>query len=112
MPAPDTPGSPGGVMEPFFTALARFSVRFKYPVAALWIVVTIVSVALFPGLASVAKDQNSGFLPASSPSMKSAQLAAPWQNIDLISANIVAARENGPLTKTDQAAIQRLVAVV
>ena len=99
-------------MEPFFTALARFSVRYKYPVAALWIVVTIVSVALFPGLASVAKDQNSGFLPASSPSMKSAQLAAPWQNIDLISANIVAARENGPLTKADQAAIQRLVAVV
>jgi RND superfamily putative drug exporter len=99
-------------MEPFFAALAKFAVRFKYPVVIAWIVVTIVSVAVFPGLSSVTKDQNSSFLPASAPSMKASKLAAPWQNVDFVSANIVASRENGPLSPADQTAIGRLMAIV
>ncbi len=99
-------------MEPFFTALARFCVRFKYPIAVLWIVITFASVSLFPGLASVTKDQNSSFLPSSAPSMQAAQLASPWQNVDYISGDIVAARSVGPLTRTDQTAIDRLTVIL
>jgi uncharacterized membrane protein YdfJ with MMPL/SSD domain len=99
-------------MERFFTALARFAVRFKYPVAIIWIVVTAVSVSVFPGLASVTKDQNSGFLPASSPSMQASLLASPWQNIDYVPGNVIAARGGGPLTRADQAAIGRLMTII
>ncbi len=99
-------------MEPLFTALAGFCVRFKYPVAVLWIVVTIASVALCPGLSSVAKDQNSSFLPSSAPSMQAAGLASPWRDVDLITGAIVAARADGILTKSDQAAIGRLAAAI
>ena len=46
-------------MERFFAAIGRFAVRFKYPVAIAWIVITIASVAAFPSLSSVTKDANS-----------------------------------------------------
>ena len=99
-------------MEPLFAALARFCVRFKYPVAVLWIIITFASVAVFPGLASVTKDQNSSFLPSSAPSMQAATLASPWQNVNYLSGTLIAARKSGPLTRLDEAVISRLAAEV
>jgi RND superfamily putative drug exporter len=99
-------------VERFFAGLGRFAVRFKYPIAVAWILITIISVAAFPGLSSVSKDQNSSFIPASAPSMQAATLASPWRNVDYVYATIVAARDRTPLTRSDQAAIDRLVAIV
>ncbi|MDB5059973.1 MAG: hypothetical protein JWO59_3445 [Chloroflexi bacterium] len=99
-------------MDQMFAALARFSVRFKYPVAIAWIVITVVSIRAFPSLASVTKDTNSGFLPSSTPSIQASNLAAPFQNINFASAIIVVVRNDGPLTPADQAAIDRVAAIV
>ncbi len=48
--------------------IGRFAVRFRYPVIAAWIVVTIICVRAFPSLGSVANSDNSSFLPSSTPS--------------------------------------------
>jgi RND superfamily putative drug exporter len=89
-----------------FGAIGRLSVRFRYPVVALWVAVTIVSVHLFPSLSDVSKDTNSGFLPSDTPSMQAAALARPFLNTDNASAILVVSRPGGgSLTPADTAAI-------
>ncbi len=95
-------------MEGFYTALARLVVRFKYPVAILWILVTVVSVRAFPSLSSVTKDQNSGFLPSTTPSIQAQNLANAFQNSTYASLTIVAVRADHMLTAADQSAIDHL----
>jgi RND superfamily putative drug exporter len=58
----------------------------------------------------VAKDTESGFLPAGSPSMHAAQLLDPFENSNLATATLVASRSHAPLTTQDQAAITTLLA--
>ncbi len=94
-------------MSHFFVALGRFSVRFRFAIIVAWIVATVLCVRFLPALSDVAKDTTSGFLPADSPSMQAATLAAPFQNSSFGLATLVAAREGG-LTSDDNAAIDRL----
>ncbi|HEX3605160.1 MAG TPA: MMPL family transporter [Candidatus Dormibacteraeota bacterium] len=98
-------------MTRIFGAIGRFSVRFRYPVVALWIAVTILSVHFFPGMGSVAKDTNSGFLPDNTPSMQASKLASPFQNSDQASLTVVASRAGG-LSTADQATITQVEAAV
>ena len=51
-------------MESIFRALGQFVVRFKYPVAIAWIVITIFSVRAFPSLGSVTKVRHATARPA------------------------------------------------
>jgi RND superfamily putative drug exporter len=99
-------------MERFFELLGRFDVRFKYPIAIVWIVFTVFAVAAFPSLSSVAKDQNSGFLPNNTPSIQAEQLANVFQNTNLASMTLVAVRSSGPLTAADQATVDRLASQI
>lgn len=99
-------------MERIFEALARLVVRYKYPVAVLWIVITIFSVRAFPSLASVTKDTNSGFLPDNVPSIQASHLVEPFQNSNYLSADIVGVRADGPLTVADQRTIDMVAARV
>ncbi|HEX6492771.1 MAG TPA: MMPL family transporter, partial [Candidatus Dormibacteraeota bacterium] len=93
-------------MTRIFGAIGRLSVRFRYPVVALWVAVTIVSVHFFPSLSDVAKDTNSGFLPSDTPSMQAAALAKPFLNTDNASGILVASRPGGgALTAADTAAV-------
>ncbi len=98
-------------MSSFFTALGRFSVRFRFLIVLAWIVVTFLGVRYLPALADVAKDTTSGFLPSSAPSMQAAALAAPFQNGSLAAATLIAARDGG-LTSADNAAIDAIEARV
>jgi RND superfamily putative drug exporter len=82
-------------------------VRFRFVVVIAWIVITIAAVRYLPSLSDVAKDTTSGFLPADSPSMQAAALAAPFQDSSLAAATLVAARDGG-LTDADNAAIDKL----
>ena len=95
----------------FFDGLGRFAVRFRFLIVIAWIVVPILAVKTLPSLGDVAKDTNSGFLPASTPSMQAAAMAAPFQNASLASATLVVARDGG-LTPADNAAMDRLEAQV
>ena len=60
-----------------------------------------------PSLSDVAKDTTSGFLPANTPSMQAAAMAAPFQDASLAAATLVAARDGG-LTAEDNAAIDAI----
>ena len=94
-------------MSSFFTSLGRFTVRFRFLVVLAWIIVTILAVRLLPSLSDVAKDTTSGFLPANTPSMQAAGLAAPFQDASLAAATLVAARDGG-LTAEDNAALDKI----
>ena len=94
-------------MSRFFTGLGRLSVRFRFLIVLAWIVVTVVAVRQLPSLGDVAKDTTSGFLPANSPSMRAATMAAPFQDVSLAPATLVVARDGG-LTPADNAAMDAL----
>ena len=98
-------------MSRFFTGLGRFSVRFRFAIVVAWIIVTVLAVRLLPSLSDVAKDTTSGFLPANSPSMQAAAMAAPFQDVSLAPATLVVARDGG-LTAADNAAVDALEAQI
>ena len=91
-----------------FRSIGIFSVRFRWPIVIGWVLITIVSVRAFPGLSDVAKDSQSSFLPANSPSVQAEALAQPFQDFKHGVATLVAAREAAPLTSSD---IQQIDAV-
>lgn len=96
-------------MRRLYSGLGRFDVRFRYLIVVVWLVVTVVCVRTLPGLGSVAKDTESGFLPANSPSMHAAQLLNPFENSNLATATLVASRSGSPLTTADKAAVAILL---
>jgi uncharacterized membrane protein YdfJ with MMPL/SSD domain len=93
----------------FFTGIGRFAVRFRWVVVAAWIVAAVLAQHFFPSLASVANASNTSFLPASSPSMHAARLAAPFQGVDQTPVPVVIAR-GIPLHAADLEAVGRLEA--
>jgi RND superfamily putative drug exporter len=93
------------VINRIVSTIGLFSIRFRWPVAIAWVVITVVAVRAFPGMADVAKDAQSGFLPASAPSVQAEQLAQPFQDSKHGIATLVAAREGGALTAADMQTI-------
>ncbi len=67
-------------MGRFFTVLGRLVVRFRYLVVAFWLVLVVIT-AGFPSLSSEVNNDNSQFLPASTPSSQAATLAAPHPRV-------------------------------
>jgi RND superfamily putative drug exporter len=94
-----------------FAALGRLVVRFRYLVVATWAIGAVLALTLLPSLGSVAKDDNSAFLPRGTPTIQAANLAAPFQRQNMATALIVAARPGG-LTRADQLAVNRAEAAV
>jgi RND superfamily putative drug exporter len=92
-----------------FAAIGRFSVRFRWFIVPAWLVATILAGAFFPTLASVVKANNTDFLPAKTPSMVAATLAAPFQKADLTPVTVVASRASGTLDAADAQAISALI---
>ncbi len=90
-----------------FAALGRIAVRFRWLIIAGWILVTVVLATTLPGLSSVEKSSNSQFLPASSPSVAAATLAAPFASTNRSDITFVALADSGGLTSADSAAIGR-----
>ena len=91
-----------------FAALGRFTVRFRWPIIAGWILVTVVLSVSLPSLTSVEKSSNTQFLPASEPSVRAQALATPFDSATSTSTTFVAATSfNTPLTAADGSAISR-----
>ena len=98
-------------MHSFYAALGRFTVRFRWVIVVAWVAAAVLATLFLPSLASVAKQDNTGFLPASSPSLQAARMAAPFQGIDQTPVPVVVARASGgALTAADLAAVGRLEA--
>jgi RND superfamily putative drug exporter len=91
-----------------FSAIGRFSVRYRWFVVAAWIVAAFLCVRFLPSLSSVSNNDNSSFLPKNTPSIRAAQLAAPFERANAPSAVLIASRAGGPLTPADEAAITRI----
>ncbi|HEU5199174.1 MAG TPA: MMPL family transporter [Ktedonobacterales bacterium] len=87
-----------------FSFIGRFSVRYRYLVIALWVVIAGICIYSFPSLSSVANSDNSSFLPGTAPSRHAAQLASPFQPNSGSTAVLVAVRSDGQLTADDQTA--------
>jgi RND superfamily putative drug exporter len=94
-----------------FERIGTAAVRFRFFVVAAWVVGTILAVQLLPSIGDVAKGTTSSFLPADSPSMQAATLAAPFRDVSLAAATLVVTRDGG-LTPEDNAAIDRLEAQI
>jgi putative drug exporter of the RND superfamily len=94
----------------FFAATGRFAVRFRWVIVAAWLAATILAHQFLPSLASVANASNVSYLPASSPSLQAARLAAPFQDVNQTAVPVVAARDRGALTAADTTAITGLTA--
>jgi putative drug exporter of the RND superfamily len=97
-------------MPRFFAATGRLSVRFRWAVVAAWVAAAVVANLFFPSLTSVAQQNNSSLLPASSPSLQAARLATPFQGPNETPVPVVIARSSGTVTTADVAAIGRLAA--
>jgi RND superfamily putative drug exporter len=97
-------------VDRLFEALARFVIRFRWAIVAFWILVAVVTSATLPSLASEVNNNNSAFLPSSSPSQKAADLANPilgGGGTGRIGDVTIVASRSAPLTSADLQAVAR-----
>jgi putative drug exporter of the RND superfamily len=96
--------------EPVFASIARFDIRFRWLIVAIWIIGTVVAVRMLPTLSSVTQSSNAQFLSASAPSAKAGLLAAPFEGSNPSStAVLVATSAPRRLTAADDAAFGRVL---
>ncbi len=95
-------------VDAIFGSIGRFSVRFRWLMALVWILGAVAAHSYLPSLSSVTQNDNTKFLPASAPVEKAAALAAPFGTANLLPIPVVAARAAGPLTAADTAGVARL----
>jgi putative drug exporter of the RND superfamily len=97
-------------VDAIFSALGRFSVRFRWTMLLTWIVGAIAAASLLPSLSSVTQNDNSKFLPADAPVEKATMLAKPFGTSNLIPIPLIAARASGSLSAADTDALTSLQA--
>jgi RND superfamily putative drug exporter len=96
-----------------FEAIARFSVRFRWFIIIAWIVAVPVLTAHLPSINNVSKNDNSQFLPKNSPSNQAINLETSFQSKNTsATATIVAVRQSGGLTASDNQTINNIVTEV
>ena len=95
-------------VDAIFSALGRFSVRFRWTMLLTWIVGAIAAASLLPSLSSITQSDNTKFLPASAPVEKATMLAKPFGTSNLLPVPLIAARQSGSLTADDTAALTTL----
>ncbi|MHB8329739.1 MAG: hypothetical protein ACYDD6_08975, partial [Acidimicrobiales bacterium] len=98
-------------MNPF-AALGRFTVRFRWAILVVWVIGAPLAASAMPSLSSVAKNDNTAFLPNTAPSQRAAEMAVPFQPKSNGTALLVAVRASAPLTAADKAAIARAEAAI
>jgi putative drug exporter of the RND superfamily len=96
-----------------FKAIARFSVKFRWPIIIFWIALVPIVNTNFPKLNDVQKNNTSDFLPKNSQTAAGAKLEDAFkQKNTATNSVIVAGRANGKLTQADYAALQQMTANV
>src|ERR1044072_4721741 len=96
-----------------FRAIARFSVRFRWPILIFWIAAVPILTASFPKIADVTKKSTQDFLPKNSPTDVASKLESAFQRKDTATNSVIVInRDQGHLSTSDNAASSRLVANV
>ncbi len=99
--------------SPTLESVARFDIRFRWLIVAIWIAGALAAPRLLPSLASLSQSNNAQFLPSSAPSQRAAGLAAPFQTTNSgATAVIVASRSGTTLSAADDATIAQVEQVV
>jgi RND superfamily putative drug exporter len=88
-----------------FAKIGRAAIRWRWLVVATWLGAAAASAGLLPSISSVVHNDNSSFLPRSAPSVRALSLASPFEVQNQHSGLLVAERDFGPLTLSDQLAI-------
>jgi RND superfamily putative drug exporter len=96
----------GGRVNRGFEALARFVVRFRYGVVLFWLAMLVLTSAALPSLSREVNNENSAFLPASSPSAKATELGAPLLGGKHGAVILIVASAPHGLTPADSAALR------
>ncbi len=99
-------------MHAAYSALGRFTVRFRWLVLLAWLLAIFGSFAVFPSLTSVVKANNSDFLPKNSPSTIASNLASPLQNSNYTPVPVVVSSTTGKLTASDVPYVEQLIAAL
>src|SRR5258708_27363938 len=89
------PRTAEGSAATMLEALARFDIRFRWVIVAVWIVGALAAPGALPSLSSVSQSNNVQFLPASAPSQHAARLAAPVQTTKSGPTAVVACLRDG-----------------
>jgi RND superfamily putative drug exporter len=90
--------------DDIFRGIGKFAVKFRWVVLIVWIVAAVAIPRELPSLASVTQGNNSAFLPASAPSEKATNLAAPLGiSLSVTPVPVVAAVSTGSFSAADQA---------
>jgi RND superfamily putative drug exporter len=98
-------------VDDIFRGIGKFAVKFRWVVVIVWIAAAVAIPRALPSLASVTQGNNSAFLPASAPSEKATNLAAPLGiSTSISSIPVVAAVSTGSLSNADQAWLGTLAA--
>jgi RND superfamily putative drug exporter len=96
-----------------FSAIGRFSVKFRWLIIIFWIAMVPLVSANFPNINDVSKNNNSDFLPKNSPSVTAADLESNFQSKDTGSnAILVVSRSDGNLTPADNEALKNVEASI
>jgi RND superfamily putative drug exporter len=95
-------------VDAIFGSVGRFSVRVRWLMTLAWIVAAVAAFVYLPSLGSVTQNNNTKFLPASSPTERALTLAVPFGTNNLAPIPVVAARTSGSLTPADVAALGAL----
>ena len=93
-----------------FRAIAKFSVRFRWPIIILWIAAVPILTSVFPKINDVTENSTQDFLPKNSPTVQASELETSFQKKDTVSnAVLVVSRKDGRLSDQDNSAIKKLV---
>src|SRR6185503_9754417 len=92
-----------------FRNIAKFSVKFRWPIIIFWIAMVPIWSSVFPNINDVTQNSTQDFLPKNSPTAQASELESQFQKKDTVSnAVLVVSRSSGKLTDQDNAAIQKL----
>jgi len=93
-----------------FNSIAKFSVKFRWPIIVFWIALVPILSSSFPTLESVTQNSTQGFLPKNSPTARGSELETAFQKKKTAgNAVLVASRGGGQLTTADNMVLQKIV---
>ncbi len=100
-------------IELMFRSIAKFSVKFRWPIIVFWIAMVPILSSAFPKIGDVTQNSTKDFLPKNSPTDQASKLESAFQKQDTASnAVIVVSKKTGTFTDQDNVALQQMVAKV
>lgn len=91
-----------------FKAIAKFSVKFRWPIIIFWIAMVPAVSSAFPNINDVTQNSTKDFLPKNSPTVQASRLETAFQKEDTAgNAILVASRKDGRLSDRDNGALQK-----